>query len=102
MNPAADEKLRTVAREWLDASPAASACLVVRPEQLRERAVYVLVGTEDELRKTKPDALVDALRDTWEALDKALETPHGVLPPELRGTLANAWQAARFQLDKLR
>lgn len=102
MNPAADEKLRQAARDWLDVSPAASACLVVRPEHMRERAVYVLVGTEDQLRKTKPDALVDALRYTWEALDKALETPHGVLPPELRVTLANAWQAAKFQLDKLK
>jgi hypothetical protein len=49
MNREADEKLRQAVRDWLDTSPAASACLLVgQPDD--GPPVWLLVGTEEQIR----------------------------------------------------
>lgn len=53
MNREADEKLRQAVRDWLEASPAAAACLMV--ESLEgQPPVWLLVGTTEEIRAAVP------------------------------------------------
>lgn len=109
MNRQADEKLRAAALEWLQASPAEGASLHVgNPEG--GPSVFVCVGTEAQLYKVKPEDMVGALRRAWEALDALLNPkvpdPAGRDPEEImratRIQVANAWQATKYQLDRLK
>jgi hypothetical protein len=109
MNRDADEKLRAAAREWLEASPAEGVSLNV--ESVPGKApVFVLVGTEAQLYKVRPEDMVGALRQAWEALDALLHPevpdPRGRDPEEVmrdtRTRVANAWQATKYHLDRLK
>lgn len=53
MNREADEKLRQAAREWLENSPAAAACLVVDGVD-EGPTVFIVVGTQPEICRVAP------------------------------------------------
>lgn len=97
-----DEALKEMALEWLKRSPAAACCLPLTEAGRNMPPVFLVVGTEAQIHKVGPDDLTGALTRAWEALDKALNSPGVVYDETVRRALAQAWQDARFQLDKLK
>lgn len=79
MNREADEKLRAAAREWLDASPAGAACLVLPAAEEDGDAVFVLVGTQRHLAQVlpRPEVKGHVLREVVNGLRDAALKYHG-------------------------
>jgi hypothetical protein len=90
VNREADEKLRAAAREWLEASPAAAACLVV-PGAEEGDTVFVLVGTQRHMAQVlpRPNVPDHVLREVVNGLRDAALKYHdaGQLRERLRAEL---------------